>query len=96
METMSSPAADAADLLDLKFLPAWVKEPAEERKYDYVESEDARGRDRRHPRGKRATFKTGKKGLSRQEKVRGETLRERGRRIGKSNGDSSKLWMRMA
>jgi hypothetical protein len=91
METMSSPAAEPADLLDLKFLPAWVKEPIEERKYDYVESEDARGRDRRHPRGKRATFKTGKKGLSRQEKVRRETLRERGRRPVSRAEDQRKL-----
>src|SRR5580765_158177 len=91
METMSSPAADTADLLDLKFLPAWVKEPVEERKYDYVESEDARGRDRRHPRAKRATFKTGKKGLFRQEKVRRETLRERGRRPVSRAEDQRKL-----
>jgi hypothetical protein len=91
METMSSPAAEPADLLDLKFLPAWVKEPAEERNYDYVESEDARGRDRRHPRGKRATFKAGKKGLSRQEKVRRETVRERGRRPVSRAEDQRKL-----
>jgi len=91
METMSSPAAEPADLLDLKFLPAWVKEPAEERKYDYVESEDARGRDRQHPRGKRATFKAGKKGLSRQEKVRRETLRERGRQPVSRAEDQRKL-----
>jgi hypothetical protein len=91
METMSSPAAEPADLLDLKFLPAWVKEPVEERKYDYVEREDARGRDRQHPRGKRATFKTGKKGLSRQEKVRRQTLRERGRRPVSRAEDQRKL-----
>src|SRR5437773_10795578 len=69
METMSSPAADAADLLDLKFLPAWVKEPSEERKYDYVESEEARGRDHRHPRGKRQTFKVDKTDPSRQGRI---------------------------
>ena len=60
---------EPVDLLDLKLLPAWVKEPIEERKYDYVESEEARGRDRRHPRGKRPTFKVDKRDPSRQEKV---------------------------
>ncbi len=58
--------AEPVDLLDLKLLPAWVKEPTEERKYDYVESEEGRGRDRRHPRGKRLTFKVDKRDLSRE------------------------------
>src|SRR5437868_3186115 len=56
---------EPVDLLDLKLLPAWVKEPTEERKYDYVESEEARGRDRRHPSGKRPTFKVDKTDLPR-------------------------------
>src|SRR5438874_12048790 len=56
---------EPADLLDLKLLPAWVKEPTEERKYDYVESEETRGRDRRHPSGKRPTFKVDKTDLPR-------------------------------
>jgi hypothetical protein len=50
---MPASPVEPVDLLDLKLLPAWVKEPAEERNYDYVESEEARGRDCRHPRGKR-------------------------------------------
>ena len=57
---------EPVDLLDLKLLPAWVKEPTEERKYDYVEGEEARGRDRRHPTRKRPTFKVDKRDLSRQ------------------------------
>src|SRR5438874_10615533 len=60
---------EPADLLDLKLLPAWVKEPTEERKYDYVESEEARGRDHRHPREKRQTFKEDKTDLTRQERI---------------------------
>ncbi len=66
---------EPVDLLDLKLLPAWVKEHTEERSYDYVESEEARGRDRRHPRGKRPTsnaqpptLKADKRDLSRQRK----------------------------
>jgi len=57
---------EPVDLLDLKLLPAWVKEPTAESKYDYVESEEARGRDRRHPSGKRPTHKVDKRDLSRQ------------------------------
>jgi hypothetical protein len=73
---------EPADLLDLKLLPAWVKEPTEERKYDYVESEETRGRDRRHPRGKHPTFKVDKRGLSRQ----GRGARDRARRIHDRHG----------
>ena len=57
---------EPADLLDLKLLPAWVKEPSEDRKYDYVESEEPRGRDRQRPSGKRPTFKVAKRDQSRQ------------------------------
>src|SRR5207253_5413822 len=71
---------EPVDLLDLKLLPAWVKEPTKEGKYDYVESEEARGRDRRHPRGKRPTFKVDKRDPSRQEKV-GRDRRARRTRV---------------
>jgi hypothetical protein len=33
MQAMSQPTVETADLLDLKLLPAWVKEPAESRSY---------------------------------------------------------------
>src|SRR5260370_40327420 len=74
METMSPSPVEPVDLLDLKLLPAWVKEPTEERKYDYVEREEARGRVRRHSRGKtpnvqRPTFKARRSDRSRQGKV---------------------------
>src|SRR5947207_1904883 len=77
---MSVSPAEPVDLLDLKLLPAWVKEPTEERKYDYVEGEEAPGRDRRHPTRKRPTFKVGKRDLSRQGKV-GSDLRARRIRV---------------
>ena len=68
---MSVSPVEPVDLLDLKLLPAWLKEPSEERKYDYVESEEAGGRDRRHPKGRtpnvqRPTFKARRSELSRQ------------------------------
>jgi hypothetical protein len=73
-ERMPVSPVEPVDFLDLKLLPAWVKEPSEERKYDYVEGEEARGRDRRHPRGEtpnvqRPTFKARRSELSRQRKV---------------------------
>jgi hypothetical protein len=78
---------EPVDLLDLKLLPAWVKEPTEERSYDYVESEEARGRDLRHPSGKRPTFKADKRDLSRQRKGKvGRDRRARGRNHGERPG----------
>jgi hypothetical protein len=55
METMSSSTAEPIDLVDLKLLPAWVKEP-EARSYEHYTGEEERrelrGR-RRPPRDKR-------------------------------------------
>jgi hypothetical protein len=54
MNVMSAPAVEPADLLDLKLLPAWVKEPAETHHYDHYTAEQApaelrsRDRDGRH------------------------------------------------
>jgi hypothetical protein len=55
MKTMSSSPVEPADLIDLKLLPAWVKEPAEPRSYEhYTGEEGERPRDgRRPPRDKR-------------------------------------------
>jgi len=41
---MTSPALDRIDLLDLQLLPAWVKEPAEAKKYQHYTGEDERGK----------------------------------------------------
>ena len=40
---MTSPAVEPADLLDLKLLPAWVKEPAEARNYAHYTGEEESG-----------------------------------------------------
>jgi len=52
---MSSSPVEPADLIDLKLLPAWVKEPAEPRSYEHYTGEEGEGpRDgRRPPRDKR-------------------------------------------
>jgi hypothetical protein len=50
MDVMSAPPVEPADLLDLKFLPAWVKEPGATNHYDHYTGEEApaerRSRDR--------------------------------------------------
>jgi len=55
MKLMTSSAVETVDLLDLKLLPAWVKEPADSKSYaDYTEEEDrgAQKRWRGAPPGK--------------------------------------------
>jgi hypothetical protein len=51
MNVMSAPAVEPVDLLDLKLLPAWVKEPGARNHYDHYTGEEAsvesRGSDRR-------------------------------------------------
>ena len=41
MNVMSAPPVQPADLLDLKLLPAWVKEPRATNHYDHYAGEDA-------------------------------------------------------
>ncbi len=38
---MTSPTVETVDLLDLKLLPAWVKEPVEARNYQHYQGEEA-------------------------------------------------------
>src|SRR5215469_1575411 len=51
METMSSSPAEHADLLDLKLLPAWVKEPDAAKNYEHYTGEEERhgSRGRQYP-----------------------------------------------
>src|SRR5437762_1215481 len=44
MKLMTSPTIETVDLLDLKLLPAWVKEPAEARSYAHYSGEGDTGR----------------------------------------------------
>src|SRR6267143_41695 len=55
MKLMSSSAVETVDLLDLKLLPAWVKEPADSKSYSGYTGEEDRGAQKRWrgaPRGK--------------------------------------------
>src|SRR5213082_799488 len=51
MKPMTSSPVEAADLLDLKLLPAWVKEPVETKRYADVEGEHGLERPARQHRG---------------------------------------------
>src|SRR5438046_8855131 len=53
METMSSLPVEPVDLLDLKLLPAWVKEPTEERIYEHASGEEDGRRSRPPNRSRR-------------------------------------------
>src|SRR4030095_16778674 len=50
---MSPPPAEPVDLLDLKFLPAWVKEPGATNHYDHYTAEEAPAELRSRDRGGR-------------------------------------------
>src|SRR6266702_2360119 len=50
METMDTATAEPIDLLDLKLLPAWVKEPAAARSYEHYAGEEERRETRGRPR----------------------------------------------
>src|SRR6266480_2245739 len=52
---MSSEPPLSADLLDLKLLPAWVKEPAEAKRYEHYTGEEEERRPRGRRRGERPT-----------------------------------------
>ena len=89
---MSAHAAEAADLLDLRLLPAWVKEPAEPKRYEHHtgEEENDRLRSRRPGKPKRSGFnkanapKAGKPGRG---FARGRERRDRPHR-GRHGGDN--------
>jgi hypothetical protein len=53
MNVMSAPSVEPADLLDLKFLPAWVKEPGATNHYDHYTAEEAPAELRSRDRGGR-------------------------------------------
>ena len=55
---MSAPPAEPADLLDLKLLPAWVKEPGATKHYDHYTAEEAPTERRSRDRGGRHKDRT--------------------------------------
>ncbi|HEY4757670.1 MAG TPA: hypothetical protein VIH43_03860, partial [Chthoniobacterales bacterium] len=69
---MSAPPVEPVDLLDLKFLPAWVKEPGPTKHYDHYTGEDAPTEMRSRDRGARH-----KDGAFRPREPRGQTRHPR-------------------
>ena len=58
---MSSPSIDPGDLLDLKLMPAWVKEPSSREDYSHYEGEELSARPGRSPRRPRGRDKAAPK-----------------------------------
>ena len=95
---MSAPPVEPADLLDLKFLPSWVKEPGTTNHYEHYTAEETsaesrnRDRDGRH---KDRTFRSRERGKRTE---RPGAKRERGQRdrlpekggVGRRGSDRSK------
>src|SRR5437773_6445030 len=79
METMSSLPVEPVDLLDLKLLPAWVKEPAEERIYEYAGGEEDGRRSRPSNRSRRDRAPRSRESKMSRDSRNGRDRRARGR-----------------
>src|SRR6266702_2236331 len=91
MNVMSAPPVESVDLLDLKFLPAWVKEPGATNHYDHYTGVEApaelRSRDR-GGRDKDRAFRSGERrgqtrhpGFKPDRRQRGRTPKAEGTRV---------------
>jgi len=81
---MPSPPVEPVDLLDLKLLPAWLKEPADANQYQDYQGEEGEGRrrgerdqDRRFPKPKSPRPFGKKRGTDKPERPRGPQDRDR-------------------
>src|SRR5213080_217314 len=92
METMSSLPVEPVDLLDLKLLPAWVKEPAEERIYEYAGGEEDGRRSRPSNRSRRDRAPRSRGSKMSRESQNGRDRRARGR----NHGDRRKVFRAIA
>src|SRR5438034_1233848 len=92
METMSSLPVEPVDLLDLKLLPAWVKEPTEERIYEHASGEEDGRRSRPSNRSRRDRTPR-----SRESKISRESQNGRDRRArNRNHGDQRKAFRTIA
>src|SRR6266480_2112784 len=91
-KTMSSSPVEPVDLLDLKLLPAWVKEPAKERIYEHASG----GEDDRRSRAPNR-FRRDRAPRSRESKMSRESQNGRdGRARGRNHGDQRKVFRAIA
>src|ERR1700757_490981 len=85
MKLVSSSPVEPADLLDLKLLPAWVKEPGTANYYEHYAGEDESWERRgREDRG-------GKRSTSSAQRPRPNRRRAEPRTFKKTGGDSERL-----
>jgi hypothetical protein len=100
MKLVSSSPVEPADLLDLKLLPAWVKEPAEARKYERYTGEQESGprrtgrrdgnRQRPTPNAQRRTQKGKIPGGAERKKIGRDRRARRGRGVGHDRSSRDK------
>ena len=89
---MSSSPVEPVDLLDLKLLPAWVKEPAKERIYEHASG----GEDDRRSRAPNR-FRRDRAPRSRESKMSRESQNGcDGRARGRNHGDQRKVFRAIA
>src|SRR6266705_6255816 len=101
MNVMSAPPVESVDLLDLKFLPAWVKEPDATNHYDHYTGVEAPAELRSRDRGGRhkdQTFRSGERrgqtrhpGSKPDRRQRGRTPKAEGTRVRDSDRAKNRL-----
>ena len=89
---MSSSPVEPVDLLDLKLLPAWVKEPAKERIYEHASGEEDDRRSRAPNRSRRDRAPRSRESKMSRESQNGRNRRARGR----NHGDRCKVFRAIA
>jgi hypothetical protein len=80
MNVMTAPPVEAADLLDLKFLPAWVKEPGATNHYEHYTAEETSTELRSRDRGGRHTDRAFRSRERGKRSERPESRRDKGQR----------------
>src|SRR6266446_2910400 len=91
-KTMFSSPVEPVDLLDLKLLPAWVKEPAKERIYEHASGEEDDRRSRAPNRSRRDRAPRSRESKMSRESQNGRDRRARGR----NHGDQRKVFRAIA
>src|SRR5205823_13400415 len=96
MQAMSQSTVETADLLDLKLLPAWVKEPAEPRSYADYTGEESRWQKTGHgpprDRPKRRT-PTGQHPTPKGDRCYHKARRHKGSAARVSHGAKDRRWL---
>jgi hypothetical protein len=88
MNLMSAPPVESADLVDLRLLPAWVKEPGTTNRYHYTEEEQRFGpRSRDHRRNRKDRRSRSRESRADRAHAKSKSESRHGSRMPKSRGD---------